>query len=111
MGGISVSIKKGAHIIVISGPIKVERFFKDLKDEGYITSLAEKFKLEINGATVVHNGIVLSKEKVAIYNGLLQKNGIIPAPGKIVEIIKVNNYQVGYHLKGRGLLGTFVRND
>ncbi|MEE9361765.1 MAG: hypothetical protein V3U92_04130 [Cellulophaga sp.] len=103
--------KKGTHIIVISGPIKVERFFENLKDEGYITSLAEKFKLEINGDTIVHNGVALSKEKVAIYNGLLQKNGIIPAPGKIIEIIKKDNYQVGYNLKGRGLLGTFVMND
>ena len=102
--------KTNSNIVVLNANASLTNFLKNLKEKGYISSLKEKFLLEINGTNIKKNGKAISTKDLAIYNTLLLKNNIIPAPGKIIEITE-NAYKVGYTLSNKAHLGTWVTLD
>ncbi|WP_430410612.1 hypothetical protein [Kordia sp.] len=103
--------KKGNHIVVIGLNAKIKKFFNDLYAKNYIASKDEAVKILINGDSVVQNGITLSTDKVASYNAILRDNGIIPAPGKYIEMKKAGSYRLGYSLGKNGIIGTWIHED
>jgi hypothetical protein len=103
--------KKGNHIVVIGLNAKIKKFFKDLHKNDYIASTDEAVKILINGDSVIQNGTALSGEKVAAYNAMLRENGIIPAPGKFIEMKKAGSYRLGYSIGSKGIVGTWIEED
>lgn len=103
--------KKGNHIVVIGLNTKIKKFFNDLYKNDYIASTDEAVKIRINGDSVVQNDVVLSDEKLAAYNAILRENGIIPAPGKFIEMKKAGSYRLGYGLDSKGIVGTWIEED
>lgn len=100
--------KQGHHIVIIDEKADVEELLNAMKKANYISSISEKLKLEINGNSVVKNGRTLSHSDVLAYNGLLQKHKVIPAPGKILEIMAPGNYKLGYTIDDKAHLGTWI---
>ena len=100
--------KTDNNIVIINDNAKLTSFLKSLKEKGYINSLKDKLLLEINGTSIIKNGKAVSAKDLAIYNTLLLKNNIIPAPGKIIEITTSNAYKLGYTLNNKAHLGTWV---
>lgn len=100
--------KNGNNIVLLSLSVDVENFFEDLADKNYISSVNEKVLLNINGSSVYQNGEKLNSDKVAIYNTLLQQNGIIPAPGKFIQIKKPDHFLVGYSIGPKTHIGTWI---
>ncbi|WP_046759172.1 hypothetical protein [Kordia jejudonensis] len=103
--------KKGNHIVVVGLNAKIKKFFNDLYKNKYIASTDEAVKIMINGNSIVQNGTTLSEEKVAAYNAILRDNGIIPAPGKFIEMKKAGSYRLGYSLGKNGIVGTWIEED
>lgn len=103
--------KQGNHIVVIGLNAKIKKFFSDLHKNNYIASTDEPVKILINGDSVIQNGTALSSTKVAAYNAILRDNGIIPAPGKFIEMKKAGSYRLGYSLGKNGIIGTWIEED
>ncbi|WP_420571519.1 ATP synthase F0 subunit B [Kordia sp.] len=103
--------KKGNHIVVIGLNAKIKKVFNDLHKKGFIGSTDEAVKLLIDGNNITQNGNSLGKDKVAAYNAILRDNGIIPAPGKYIEMKKAGSYRLGYALGNRGIIGTWIEED
>ncbi|WP_298419511.1 hypothetical protein [uncultured Kordia sp.] len=103
--------KQGNHIVVIGLNAKIKKFFTDIHSKGFISSTDEAVKIFINGNSVVQNGTDLSADKVATYNAILAENGIIPAPGKYIEMKKAGSYRLGYSLGKNGIIGTWIEED
>lgn len=101
--------KQGNHIAVISGPDDLEDVLEQLEDEGLIRSSTKNTVIEINGASVVVDGVALSAGQTSQWNALLHSNGIIPAPGKTIEINK-KGMSIGYSFDNK-TLGTWVSRD
>jgi len=100
--------KKGDHIVVIGLNAKIKKVFSDLHNKGFIASTDEAVKLLIDGNSVTQNGSVLSSDKVATYNAIFRDNGIIPAPGKFIEMKKAGSYRLGYSFGKNGIVGTWI---
>ncbi len=103
--------KKDNHIVVIGLNAKIKKVFNDLHKKGYIASTDEAIKLLIDGSSITQNGSRLAKDKVAAYNAILRDNGIIPAPGKYIEMKKAGSYRLGYSLGKKGIVGTWIEED
>lgn len=103
--------KKGDHIVVIGLNAKIKKVFNDLYKNGHIASADEAVKLLINGKAITQNGQQLASAKVAAYNAILRDNGIIPAPGKYIEMKKAGSYRLGYALGNKGIVGTWIEED
>ncbi|AXG69279.1 hypothetical protein KORDIASMS9_01499 [Kordia sp. SMS9] len=100
--------KQADHIVVIGLNARIKKVFNDLHKKGHIASTDEAIKLLIDGNSITKNGTVLGKEKVAAYNAILRDNGIIPAPGKYIEMKKAGSYRLGYSLGSKGIVGTWI---
>ena len=59
-----------------------------MHQKGFIASTDEAVKLLIDGNSITQNGQPLTATQVAAYNTILRDNGIIPAPGKYIEMKK-----------------------
>lgn len=103
--------KKGNNIVVIGLNAKIKKVFNDLYKNGHIASTDEAVKLAIDGNSITQNGQSLAKDKVAAYNAILRDNGIIPSPGKYIEMKKAGSYRLGYSLGNRGIVGTWIEED
>lgn len=103
--------KKGNRIVVIGLNARIKKVFNDLHKKGYIASTDEAVKLLIDGNSITQNGNSLAKDKVAAYNSILRDNGIIPAPGKYIEMKKAGSYRLGYSLGKKGIVGTWIEED
>ncbi|MBC8754372.1 hypothetical protein H2O64_06795 [Kordia sp. YSTF-M3] len=103
--------KKGDHIVIIGLNAKIKKTFNDLYKQGFIASTDEAVKLLINGNSIVQNGTNLSSDKVAAINTILSDNGIIPAPGKYLEMKKAGSYRLGYSTGTKGIVGTWIEED
>ena len=103
--------KKGNRIVVIGLNARIKKVFADLHKKGFIASTDEAVKLQIDGTTVTQNGKKLAKDKVAAYNAILRNNGIIPAPGKYIEMKKAGSYRLGYSFGNKGIVGTWIEED
>ncbi|MFK7748111.1 MAG: cell envelope integrity protein TolA [Kordia sp.] len=103
--------KKGNHIVIIGLNARIEKVFNDLHKKGFITSTDEAVKLLIDGNNITQNGTRLANDKVAAYNAILRDNGIIPAPGKYIEMKKAGSYRLGYSLGKNGIVGTWIEED
>ena len=103
--------KKDDHIVVVGLNAKIKKVFNDLYKKGFITSTDEAVKLLIDGTSITQNGNRLSQDKVVDYNAILRDNGIIPAPGKYIEMKKAGSYRLGYSLGSKGIVGTWIEED
>jgi len=103
--------KKDDHIVVIGLNARIKKVFNDLHKDGHIASADEAIKLQIDGDAITQNGQKLSATKVAAYNAILRDNGIIPAPGKYIEMKKAGSYRLGYSLGNKGIVGTWIEED
>jgi len=103
--------KKGNRIVVIGLNARIKKVFSDLHKKGFVASTDEAVKLLINGATITQNGKNLAKDKVATYNAIFRDNGIIPAPGKYIEMKKAGSYRLGYSFGNKGIVGTWIEED
>lgn len=103
--------KKEDHIVIVGLNARIKKVFNDLYKKGYIDSTDEPVKLLINGNSINHNGRVLSQSKLASFNAILRDNGIIPAPGKYIEMKKAGSYRLGYTLGSNGNVGTWIEED
>ncbi|WP_298507677.1 hypothetical protein [uncultured Kordia sp.] len=103
--------KKGDHIVVIGLNAKIKKVFNDLHKKGYIASTDEAVKLLIDGDKITQNGQKLTSNLVATYNAILRDNGIIPAPGKYIEMKEAGSYRLGYSLGSKGIIGTWIEED
>ena len=103
--------KKNDHIVIIGLNAHIKKVFSDLHKKGLINSTDEPVKLLINGHTIVQNGKQLSRSEVATYNTILHDNGIIPAPGKYIEMKKAGSYRLGYTIGNDGNVGTWIEED
>lgn len=103
--------KQADHIVVIGLNAHIKKVFKDLHQKGHIASTDEEIKLLIDGNSITQNGIALGDDKVAEYNAILRDNGIIPAPGKYIEMKKEGSYRLGYSLGSNGIVGTWIEED
>lgn len=102
------SLYKGyKHIVIIDKDPDLEGLIKDLTSKGFISNRNEKVTFKINGISVYKNETQLSTTDLSSINTLLYKNNIIPAPGKIFEVIQEDAYKIGYAINGRGHLGTW----
>jgi hypothetical protein len=103
--------KKDDHIVVLGLNARIKKVFNDLHKEGFIASTDEAVKLLINGSSITQNGTRLNASEVAAYNAIFRDNGIIPAPGKYIEMKKAGSYRLGYSLGSRGIVGTWIEED
>jgi hypothetical protein len=103
--------KKGNQIVVIGLNARIKKVFTDLHKKGFIASTDEAVKLLINGNSIVQNGKKLPRDKVATYNAIFRDNGIIPAPGKYIEMKKAGSYRLGYSFGNKGIVGTWIEED
>lgn len=103
--------KRDNHIVIIGHNAKIKKVFNDLHQKGFIASTDEAIKLQIDGANITQNGVKLTTKKVAAYNAILRDNGIIPAPGKYIEMKKAGSYRLGYNLDANGIVGTWIEED
>jgi hypothetical protein len=103
--------KKNDHIVVLGLNARIKKVFNDLYQKGFINSTDEAIKLSINGNSIMQNGNNLGATKVASYNAILRDNGIIPAPGKYIEMKKAGSYRLGYSLGNNGIVGTWIEED
>lgn len=103
--------KKGNRIVVIGLNAKIKKVFNDLHSKGFIASADEATKLLIDGNSITQNGKKLSSNKVAAINAILRDNGIIPAPGKYIEMKKAGSYRLGYSVGTKGIVGTWIEED
>lgn len=99
--------KNKDHIVLINERPYIENFINDAVNNGLLSSKNDKVKLNINGGSIYKNGVKLETNQLSTFNTLLVKNHIMPAPGKIFEIIKPGNYKVGYTFNGKSHLGTW----
>ena len=103
--------KKDDHIVIIGLNAKIKKVFNDLYKGGHIASTDEAVKLLIDGDAITQNGQKLASNLVATYNTNLRDNGIIPAPGKYIEMKKEGSYRLGYSLGSKGIVGTWIEED
>ncbi|QHI37203.1 hypothetical protein IMCC3317_25810 [Kordia antarctica] len=103
--------KKDDHIVVIGLNARIKKVFADLHKKGFIASTDEPVKLLIDGNSITQNGTRLSSVKVAAYNAILRDNGVIPAPGKYIEMKKAGSYRLGYSFGKKGIIGTWIEED
>jgi hypothetical protein len=103
--------KKGDHIVIIGLNAKIKKTFNDLHKQGFIASTDEAVKFLIDGNSITQNGTSLSSDKVAAINTILSDNGIIPAPGKYLEMEKAGSYRLGYRIGSKGIVGTWIEED
>ena len=103
--------KKDDHIVVIGLNARIKKVFNDLHKEGHIASTDEAIKLLIDGDEITQNGQKLAANLVTKYNAILRDNGIIPAPGKYIEMKKAGSYRLGYSLGSKGIVGTWIEED
>lgn len=96
------------HIAIISSNANLESFIKDAVYKGVLSSKNDKVKLEINGNSGYKNGAQLSLKELTTINKILLKNNIIPAPGKIFEILKPGTFKLGYSIDDKTHFGTWV---
>lgn len=99
------------HILIINANARILDFFKSMKATGNISDLQDEFKLEIDGDTMRMNGETLAPAIVKNYNKLLHQHRIIPAPGKVIALLKGGEYKLGYSLGNRTHIGTWGIND
>ncbi|MEQ3656071.1 MAG: hypothetical protein ABNH00_09435 [Dokdonia sp.] len=99
------------HILVINANARILEFFEAMKAAGNMSDLKKEYKLEINGDTMRINGEALAPAVVKNYNTLLHKHNIIPAPGKVIALLKGGDYKLGYSLGNRTHIGTWGIND
>ena len=97
------------HIVIINQSSDIIGFFKVLKSSGHLFSLNTKTHLEINGYNVIKNGIELDEKETKVYNSLLELHGILPAPGKIIELSSKGNYKLGYSINDKAHIGTWIK--
>lgn len=72
----------------------------------------KKVLLELNGNSLLKNGVHLSANQTRLVNELLLIENIIAFPGKTLRIKNEDNYSLGYSMnKGKTHLGTWVMND
>jgi len=98
--------KTNGHIVLVNDNADMEGFMDDADAENLIDK-NKKVKLQINGVTAYKNGIKVSTTDLSKLNNILIQNNIIPAPGKIFEIMKRGNYKLGYALSKSSHLGTW----
>ncbi|MEM6719488.1 MAG: hypothetical protein AAF611_09250 [Bacteroidota bacterium] len=103
--------KKADHIVVLGLNARIKKVFNDLYENGHIASADEAIKLLIDGDAITQNGQQLTTAKVAAYNAIFRDNGIIPAPGKYIEMKKAGSYRLGYSLGSKGIVGTWIEED
>jgi len=106
IGGFSF-YKAGEHIVLITSNADIEGFLDDMVSHGHLSSKRAKVKLEINGISAFKGGVQVSENELLAYNELMLKNNIIPAPGKILEIMKPGSYKLGYTVGTKTHLGTW----
>lgn len=95
------------HIVLIDDGVALKDCIEALVSEAFISSKNEKVTFQINGHTAYKNGVQLSSTQLQKLNTLLLKNNIIPAPGKVIEIVKPDNFKLGYSIGKRKHLGTY----
>ena len=100
--------KSNNHIVLVNNNANLKNFLEDVVSKNLIKSDRKKVKLEMNGNSAYINDNKLSENELSQLNTILMQNNIIPAPGKIFEIIKSKNYKLGYSVDGRTHLGTWV---
>lgn len=103
--------KKGNRIVVIGLNARIKKVFNDLYAKGFIASPDKPVKLFIEGTSITQNGTKLATDKVAAINAILRDNGIIPAPGKYLEMKKAGSYRLGYSLGTKRIVGTWIEED
>ncbi len=99
--------KRNQNIVLVNNNANIDGFLRDLVSNKIIESDRKKVKLELNGTSFYKNNSKISSSQSNTLNSLLLKNNIIPAPGKIFEIIKPDNYKLGYSIGGRTHIGTW----
>lgn len=99
--------KTNRHIVIVNSNVDLDRLVKDAISNNIIDSESKKVKLELNGSTAYKNGNEVSSTTLKKLNIMLLKHNIIPAPGKIFEIMKSGNYKLGYSLDSNSHLGTW----
>ncbi|MBQ0786509.1 MAG: hypothetical protein KBT69_03350 [Oceanihabitans sp.] len=99
--------KTDQHIVLVNDNANLNGFIDALVSKKIIASTSEKVKLEWNGDTAYLNGNEISTDTLSTLNTVLLQNKIIPAPGKIFEIMKPGNYKLGYSLGKNSHLGTW----
>lgn len=95
------------HMVIIDDNADIDGFIKDLVSKKLISSDKEIALFEINGNSVYKDRKQLSIADLQTINSLLHKNNIIPAPGKILRIMKAGASKVGYALGEKSHLGTW----
>lgn len=99
--------KTNQHIVLVNDNANLNGFIDALVSKNILVSASKKIKLELNGSNAYLNGNEVSTETLSTLNTLLLQNKIIPAPGKIFEIMKPGNYKLGYALDKNSHLGTW----
>lgn len=99
--------RKNQNIVLVNNNANIEGFLKDLVSNKIIESDNKKVKLELNGTSFYKNNSEIPASKSETLNSILLKNNIIPAPGKIFEIIKPDNYKLGYSIGEKSHIGTW----
>ena len=90
--------KTNNHVVLIDDNCKLTNFIDDVISKKILISPDKKVKLTLNGNSSYINGNEISEKKLKQLNTILLRNHIIPAPGKIFEIMKPGNYKLGYSL-------------
>ncbi|GEQ86750.1 hypothetical protein ULMS_22580 [Patiriisocius marinistellae] len=101
--------KNKNNVIVVDNNANIDNLLFTLRTLKLIPENDEKLILELNGNTVIQNGISLSTSQVKLFNKVLLGENVILAPGKVLEIKGEDNYTLGYTLNnGKTHLGTWV---
>lgn len=100
--------KSGNNIVVICDKPNIDNLINELVGERFLSSKNEFAEFNINGESVYKNGTKLSIKDLNTINTLLQENNIVPAPGKILKILKDGKgYSLGYNINGKVHFGTY----
>ncbi|WP_034060761.1 hypothetical protein [Lacinutrix jangbogonensis] len=99
--------KTNNHIVLVNDNANLEGFIDTAISKDILDSASREVKLSLNGATAYKNGSEVSVAVLKTLNDALLQNNIIPAPGKVFEIIKSKNYKLGYSVGDKTHLGTW----
>ena len=98
--------KTKSHVVLVDNNANIDNILFTLRTLKLIPENDEKLVLELNGNTVIQNGISLPASQVKVFNRVMLGENVILSPAKFWKLRGEDNYSLGYKLSnGRAHLG------